>query len=109
MFRIYDMVAGCLRHVFYTGLMAQGGKPPGIVPAKYIELPLASVRPKGWLLQQLQIMNNGTTGHLDEVYDKIKIDNGWLGGTGDEVGRNTILARRCIAIGLFARQCCFKE
>lgn len=68
---------------FTQGLMAQGGKPPGIVPAKYIELPLASVRPKGWLLQQLQIMNNGTTGHLDEVYDKIKIDNGWLGGRGD--------------------------
>ncbi len=28
-------------------------------------------------------MRNGTTGHLDEVYEKIKNSNGWLGGTGD--------------------------
>ena len=28
-------------------------------------------------------MRNGTTGHLDEVHNKIKNDNGWLGGKGD--------------------------
>lgn len=47
------------------------------------ELPLGAVKPRGWLLHQLQIMRNGTTGHLDEVYDKVKNSNGWLGGTGD--------------------------
>lgn len=50
---------------------------------KYAELPLGATKPKGWLLHQLQIMRDGTTGHLDEVYGKVKRDNGWLGGRGD--------------------------
>ena len=37
---------------------------------RYTELPLGSILPKGWLLHQLQIMRDGTTGHLDEVYEK---------------------------------------
>lgn len=53
------------------------------VAARYNELPLGAVKPRGWLLHQLQIMRNGTTGHLDEVYGKVKNDNGWLGGKGD--------------------------
>lgn len=53
------------------------------VQAKYQELPPNAVKPKGWLLNQLNIMNNGSTGHLDEVHNKIKNDNGWLGGKGD--------------------------
>jgi len=64
-----------------TTIQAQVSK--GTVPEKYIEMPLASTRPKGWLLSQLKTMRAGTTGHLDEVYDKVKIDNGWLGGKGD--------------------------
>ncbi len=55
----------------------------GLVPLKYTELPLGSIRPAGWLLNQLHIMKQGTTGHLDEVYEKVKNDNGWLGGKGD--------------------------
>ena len=50
---------------------------------KYNELPATAIRPQGWLLNQLKIMRNGTTGHLDEVHNKIKNDNGWLGGKGD--------------------------
>jgi uncharacterized protein len=58
-------------------------KPSGIVSSRYIEMPLGSVKPKGWLLNQLKIMRDGSTGHLDEVHNKIKNDNGWLGGRGD--------------------------
>ena len=50
---------------------------------KYQEVPLGSIKPKGWLLNQLQIMKANSTGHLDETYWKIKNDNGWLGGKGD--------------------------
>ncbi|MGC1240441.1 MAG: beta-L-arabinofuranosidase domain-containing protein [Chryseosolibacter sp.] len=50
---------------------------------RYREMPLGSVKPQGWLLSQLQIMRDGTTGHLDEVHTKIQRDNGWLGFTGD--------------------------
>ena len=46
-------------------------------------LPLGAVRPQGWLQHQLEIMRDGTTGHLDEVYGKVRDDNGWLGGQGD--------------------------
>jgi uncharacterized protein len=53
------------------------------VKPMYAELPLGAIRPAGWLRDQLEIMRNGTTGHLDEVYGKLKNDNGWLGGKGD--------------------------
>ncbi|HUQ96471.1 MAG TPA: beta-L-arabinofuranosidase domain-containing protein [Chitinophagaceae bacterium] len=56
---------------------------PRYVTPKYTELPLGAIKPNGWLLHQLQIMRDGTTGHLDEVYAKVKNDNGWLGGRGD--------------------------
>lgn len=71
--------------IFGTALLAQAPtqKPSGFVSGKYMELPLSSIKPKGWLLNQLKIMRHGSTGHLDEVYDKIKNDNGWLGGKGD--------------------------
>lgn len=55
----------------------------GFVEPLFVELPLGSIKPKGWLLNQLVIMRNGTSGHLDEVYSKLKDDNGWLGGKGD--------------------------
>ena len=42
----------------------------------YTDLPLGSIRPTSWLRDQLEIMRDGTTGHLDEVYAKIKNDNG---------------------------------
>ena len=50
---------------------------------KYQEVSLGSIKPKGWLLNQLQIMKANSTGHLDETYWKVKNDNGWLGGKGD--------------------------
>lgn len=53
-----------------------------VVPL-YAELAPGSIRPGGWLLRQLQIMRDGTSGHLDEVYAKVSNSNGWLGGTGD--------------------------
>ncbi|WP_217606802.1 beta-L-arabinofuranosidase domain-containing protein [Chitinophaga sp. GbtcB8] len=49
----------------------------------YQELPLGAIQPSGWLRNQLVVMRNGTSGHLDEVYKKVKQDNGWLGGKGD--------------------------
>lgn len=51
--------------------------------ASFHPFPLQHIKPGGWLLQQLQTMAKGSTGHLDEVYDKLTNDNGWLGGKGD--------------------------
>ncbi len=49
----------------------------------YYEIPLGEIKPTGWLLHQLQIMRDGSTGHLDEIHSKLRDDNGWLGGKGD--------------------------
>ena len=53
------------------------------VANRFHPLPLGSIKPEGWLRNQLQIMRQGTTGHLDEVHAKLANSNGWLGGTGD--------------------------
>jgi len=66
---------------FTSGHAIVPGK--GFMPPVYQEMPLGSIKPAGWLKHQLQIMRDGTTGHLDEVYSKIKENNGWLGGSGD--------------------------
>lgn len=50
----------------------------------YTELPIGNIKPKGWLLEQLNRQRNGLTGNLDEVYPKVVgQSNGWLGGDGD--------------------------
>lgn len=46
-------------------------------------LPLGSIRPRGWLLAQLQIQANGLSGHLDEIWPDVGPNSGWLGGTGE--------------------------
>jgi DUF1680 family protein len=46
-------------------------------------LPLATVKPKGWLLDQLRIQANGLSGHLDEFWPDLGNNSGWLGGKGE--------------------------
>jgi len=42
-------------------------------------LPLGSIRPSGWLLNQLRIQADGLSGHLDEFWPDVA-DSGWIGG-----------------------------
>ena len=52
--------------------------------SRYMELPLGSIKPEGWLRLQLQAQVTGLTGHLDEVYPNVVgARNAWLGGDGD--------------------------
>ena len=46
-------------------------------------LPLGAVTPKGWLRKQLEIQAAGLTGHLDEFWNDVGPNSGWLGGTGE--------------------------
>ena len=54
-----------------------------IIELKYVPVPISDIQPEGWLKNQLDIMCDGSSGHLDEIYDKVKNDNAWLGGKGD--------------------------
>ena len=55
-----------------------------LAPKPYLELPLGAIKPKGWLLHQLQTMKTGMAGQLDELYPAVLGKrNGWLGGDGD--------------------------
>ncbi|HLH05522.1 MAG TPA: beta-L-arabinofuranosidase domain-containing protein [Bryobacteraceae bacterium] len=46
-------------------------------------LPLGAVRPLGWLQRQERIQADGLTGHLDEFWNDVGPNSGWLGGTGE--------------------------
>ncbi len=51
----------------------------------YRELPLGSIRAKGWLYEMLLSQKNGSTGALNELYPEVMGErNGWLGGDGDQ-------------------------
>ncbi|HVU00038.1 MAG TPA: beta-L-arabinofuranosidase domain-containing protein [Acidobacteriaceae bacterium] len=46
-------------------------------------LKLGSIRPEGWLREQLLLQANGLGGHLDEVWPDVGPNSGWIGGTGE--------------------------
>lgn len=53
-----------------------------IRPAALEALPLGSVRPAGWLLEQLRVQAAGLSGHLHEFWPSL-VGSGWLGGDGE--------------------------
>ncbi len=52
-------------------------------PNAFQLLPLTTVKPKGWLLDQLRIQASGLSGHVDEFWPDLGKESGWLGGTGE--------------------------
>jgi hypothetical protein len=51
-------------------------------PKTMFPLPLGSLRPEGWLRDQLRIQADGLSGNLDLFWPDIK-DSAWFGGEGD--------------------------
>ncbi|WP_236595707.1 MULTISPECIES: beta-L-arabinofuranosidase domain-containing protein [unclassified Paenibacillus] len=49
----------------------------------FTPLPLGSIKPSGWIRNQLNIQADGLTGHLEEHWEDVGSDNGWLGGKGE--------------------------
>ena len=56
---------------------------PPLQPNAFYPLPLGSVKPRGWLLEQLRIQAGGLTGHIDEFWPDLSENSGWLGGSGE--------------------------
>src|SRR4029077_1256986 len=52
-------------------------------PNAFNALPLGSVMPKGWLLDQLRLQAQGLSGHLDEFWPDLGPQSAWLGGSGE--------------------------
>jgi len=47
-------------------------------------LPLGSIRPTGWLRDQLGLQAEGLTGKLGDVWPDVGPNSAWLGGTGED-------------------------
>ena len=52
---------------------------PSLRPRAFEPLPLSSIKPAGWLKDQLRLQASGLSGHLDEFWPDIK-DSAWFGG-----------------------------
>ena len=52
----------------------------------YVQLPIGSIKAKGWLLKQLEQQRDGATGMAEELYpekDNLGKNSDWLGGDGN--------------------------
>lgn len=74
------------------------------VPLKnnvYAELPLGSIKAKGWLLKQLENQRDGATGHAEELYpgkDDLGKESNWLGGPGSSWERVPYYLKGLVAL-----------
>lgn len=53
-----------------------------LAPEAFVELPLGTVKPDGWLRSQLKLQAKGLTGHLDEFWDSL-FSSAWKGLDGE--------------------------
>jgi uncharacterized protein len=54
-----------------------------LIDSAFHSLPLGTIKPEGWLKNQLEIQSKGLTGHLEEHWADVGELNGWRGGMGD--------------------------
>ena len=59
----------------------------GLAPYKLQPLPLGSIKPRGWMQDQLRLMADGLAGHEYDFYPIVK-DSPWLGGHSEYAALN---------------------
>src|SRR6056297_163777 len=69
---------------FFSAAKAQVTNYPNnrepLVKSAFVHLPLGSVKPRGWLLKQMELQKEGLSGDAEELYSYIGDDSPWLGG-----------------------------
>ena len=82
------LIAAALNSLPFSGKADNPDYPNNRYPLirkPYIELPLGSIKPKGWLHEMLVRQKNGASGQMDVLYPSVMGKrNGWLGGDGDQ-------------------------
>ncbi|MDK2951055.1 MAG: hypothetical protein PWQ77_720 [Kosmotogales bacterium] len=53
------------------------------IKPKFYELNLGEIIPQGWLKKQLEFQAAGLTGKLEEIWEDVGPNSGWLGGDGE--------------------------
>ena len=78
-----SLAAAALHRSLPAAVHAPAANRTSLQPGAFSLLPLGSIRPAGWLRDQLLIQANGLGGHLDETWPDVGPNSGWLGGTGE--------------------------
>lgn len=72
------MICLNVHHVWLLLITSGAGAPVAFHP-----LPIGSITPKGWLLEQLTLQAEGLSGHLAQFWPDV-MDSVWRGGKGDK-------------------------
>jgi len=56
--------------------------PAPLLPSVFCKLPLGSVKPQGWLKDQLMAMKHGLTGNIEDFWPDL-MNSAWKGGDGE--------------------------
>ena len=82
-----------------------------LTPNSIAPLPLGSIRPEDWLLEQLQTQRDGLTGRLEALWPQevIGAASGWLGGDGDHWDRAPYYLEGLIALAWTLDDAALKE
>jgi hypothetical protein len=62
------------------------------------ELPLGAIKPRGWLLNQLNLQKAGLTGALEDIWSDVGAESGWKGGGGENWERGPYYLDGLIAL-----------